>query len=697
MTQERYRTLFETLPQGVIYYAANGMIIEANPAARETLGLEAEAMITWPLVATGRAVHEDGTPFRPEDFPVTAALRTGEVIADVVMGLPHGRTGELRWLRVTAVPDARDEQGRPQRAYAMFRDVTEQLRAEAAVREGAELIGRLHEANVLGVVVAGERRVYDANDAFLDIVGYSRDDVVAGRLSRQFLTPPEWVSRDNEAIRQVRRTGAFRPYEKEYVHRDGHRVPVVVGGAVFSKSPLRWVTFVVDLTARQRAEQERAELVARERAARAEADSARERLTFLLRAGDLVAAAQDRHELLQHASKLVVDSLADFCIVFLPTEDAALTATSIAHRDHCDHRDHRDRDHDRGVMFDDLRGQPDPTIGQAAVSAAYATGTSQLVRGAAARHSRWIDLTAPALDIMARLRPRHVLVTPLIAGQRRLGVVAVGRSADRPGFSGTDIEVVEELGRRMAAGLANADTFARDHSVAETLQRSVLPDTLPEIAGLDLAVRYLPGTAGVDVGGDWYDAFALDGNRVGLAVGDVVGHNVASASVMGQVRNLLRAYAIEKYHPSDVLRCTNAALAQLLPEAMATVVYAVLDLTTGDLSYANAGHPPLVCVSGGHAEFLDDATGAMLGVPGGGSFPAGHRRLAPGTSLLFYTDGLIEDRHRDITEGLTALASAMRQAAGLAAEQTCGMVQAALVGSAPRTDDICLLAARLTG
>ena len=685
-TQERYRTLFETLPQGVVYYAADGRIIEANPAVSQILGVDAAAMRTWPLVLTGGAVREDGTPFAPAELPVMVALRTGTVVTDVVMGVQHGRSGELRWLRVTAVPDARDEDGHPQRAYAMFRDVTEHLRAEAALREGTELMAHLREANVLGVVVLGQQQVYEANDAFLDMIGYSQDDVAAGRISYQALSPPEWASSDAEAVQQMLRTGAFRPHEKEYLHPDGHRVPVLVGGAVVSRAPLRWVTFVVDLTARQRAEHERAELLARERAARAEADGARDRLTFLMRGGDLVAAARDRHEILQHSAKLVVDSLADFCLVFLPTGDGTLRATSIAHRDR-----------DRIVRVADLRDQPHPIIGRRTVSAAFSTGTSRLVRDVAAHHARWSGLASPVGDIIVALRPEDVLFTPLIAGQQKLGVVAVGRSAGQPGFVETDIGVLEELARQMAAGLANADTFARDHTVAETLQRSVLPDALPEIAGLDLAVRYLPGTDGVHVGGDWYDAFALDGHRVGLAVGDVVGHNVASASIMGQVRNLLRAYAVEHYEPCDVLRHTNMALARLLPDAMATAVYAVLDLDTGDLSYANAGHPPLVCTSGdGQAEYLDGATGTMLGAPGVGGFPAGYRQLAPGSGLLFYTDGLIEDRQRDITEGFSALASVMRQSAGQTAEQTCAAVQTALLGAAPRTDDVCLLAARLT-
>ena len=258
--------------------------------------------------------------------------------------------------------------------------------------------------------------------------------------------------------------------------------------------------------------------------------------------------------------------------------------------------------------------------------------------------------------------------------------------------------MLEELARRMAVGLANAEAAARDHTVAETLQRSVLPDTLPEIAGVDLAVRYLPGTEGVDVGGDWYDAFPLGGRRVGLAIGDVVGHNIASASIMGQLRTMLRAYAVEARGPAEVLERTSAAMARLLPDAMATAVYAVLDLSNNDLSYASAGHPPPVCASvAGHVEYLDGADGIMLGAPGGGAFRAAHTRLAPGAGLLLYTDGLIEHRRRDITEGLDALAGVMGQAAGLTAEQACSHVQARLLGATPRADDVCLLAATITG
>ena len=407
-TQERYQTLFETLPQGVIYYDVNGLILGANPAACQILGLDEDEMITWPVVTAGQAVHEDGSPLQPGEFPVTMALRTGEVVTDVVVGVKHGITGELRWLRITAVPDSRDEKGHPQRAYAMFRDLTSERRAAAALREGTELLGLLREANVIGVVVNGDDHVHDANDAFLGIIGYTREDVEAGRISREGITPPDWWEADADAHRQLTRTGAFWPYEKEYMHRDGHRVPVLVGAAVISTSPLRWVTYVVDLSARQRAEEERVLLLARERTARADAEGAKDRVSFLLQAGSLVAAAQDGHELLQHAAQLVVHSLADFCLVFLPGPQGDLRAISIAHREP-----------GGGVDFTDLRGEPVPALGEWTVRTVFTSRATQVVHDAAAQMAPHLTGRAVLRDIVARVNPGDVVITPLMAGWGR--------------------------------------------------------------------------------------------------------------------------------------------------------------------------------------------------------------------------------------------------------------------------------------
>jgi len=316
-TEERYRALVETLPLGLVHYNADGSVLWANPAAAEMLGRAPGAMTTWPLDQAGRVVHEDGSPFEADELPVAVALRTGEV-ADAVAGMPHEQTGELRWLRITAVADARDEQGRPQRAYAMLTDITKQRRAEAALRQSNRLLGRLREANVLGVIVASEKGIHEANDAYLDIIGYTRDELEAGKIHWRAITPSKWAPADDDAIEEMRRSGTYRPYEKEYVRRDGHRVPVLLGAAAIGWHPLRWTTFVVDLTARQRREQERASLLAREQAARREADTARERLAFLQRAGEMTAATRSRDDLLEQVAQLAE-------LAAMPGDDSLVT------------------------------------------------------------------------------------------------------------------------------------------------------------------------------------------------------------------------------------------------------------------------------------------------------------------------------------------------------------------------------------
>jgi PAS domain S-box-containing protein len=676
------RSLLTSMPAAVVYVSGSDLAIRfASDASswlvgdQDVLGkplsevvpeLAAQTEIFDRIMKTGEPVRSSGERIRSRHDG-----RAGQLFVDYVCqpvrDADHGIAGIL--LHVTDVT-------------AHVRDRQE---LQEAATQSADLLGRLRDANVLGVMVHGEQQVDEANDAFLDIIGYSRDDVAAGQISYQSITPPEWVEHSRSALEELRRSGAFQPFEKEYVHRDGHRVQVLVGGALISLEPLRWVAFVVDLSARQRAEQERAELLVRERAAKAEADGARERLTFLLRAGDMVAASRSRHEMLEHAAHLIVPVLGDHCVVWLADADGTLHATSLVHRDPA-----------RAPVLAEFGQHEIPPVGPMSIQIAYSTAATQVMRDAKAQLPRWGDLTPGLADILARLEAESVLSIPLLVDKRPVGVLSLTRDTDRPGFTAMDIEVVEEFARRLADGLATADAFAREHTIAETLQRSVLPDTLPSITGLDLAVCYLPATGGADVGGDWYDAFLVDGDRVGLVIGDVTGHNIGSASIMGQVRSMLRAYAIDHADPAKVMERTNMALGRLLPEALATAVYAVLDPATGELIYANAGHlPSLIATGFGEVHYLDDTTGTMLGASPDISFTAGRRRLCTGDVLLNYTDGLIENGHRDLIDGLGALAAVMRQPAARTARQACAQAQGGLLDTDSRDDDVCLLAVRL--
>jgi serine phosphatase RsbU (regulator of sigma subunit) len=441
---------------------------------------------------------------------------------------------------------------------------------------------------------------------------------------------------------------------------------------------------VVDLTARQRGEQERAELLAREQAARMAADAAQDRLALLLDAASLVAATGTPEELGDRLVQLIVPALADSCVALLPADGGVLRAAQLVHRDPA-----------RAAILEELRAIDIPADGPP-LQAALTQATTQLVTDVSVIMPGRTWAAREVTGILQRAGLGSAVVMPLLNGQRTEGAAVLGRSHGRPRFTETDVAVIEELARRLAAGWATVEAFAREHTVAETLQRALMPDAPPQIAGLDLAVRYLPATGGVHVGGDWYDVFPLGRDRVALAIGDVVGHSIGSASIMGQVRSLLRAYALEHPAPAEVMRRTNAAVCQLLPDTVATVFYAVLDPSTGDLAYANAGHPPPLLGSGqGHADYLDSASGAMLGASADADYTASSRSLAPGAKLLLYTDGLIEDRRRDIAEGFGALARVMRRSPAQTAEQTCQFVQTAMLGTGTRTDDVCILTIRL--
>jgi GAF domain-containing protein len=406
-----------------------------------------------------------------------------------------------------------------------------------------------------------------------------------------------------------------------------------------------------------------------------------ERSGILLDAVALAAATGDRQELLQRITEFVVPSLADYCIVYL-AGDERLRAAAVANR-------HPGRD----AAFARVREYPISITGPMPAQVAYRTGRVQLVPDITVHSAGWAEREPDLADVLARPHVQSALAAPMTAGGQRLGALVMGRDGSRAPFGDSDIAMAGELSRGLAAALAHADAFTRDRAVAEILQRSLLPETLPAVPGLGLAVRYLPAADGAAVGGDWYDAFPLDAHRVGLVIGDVFGHSITSASVMGQVRTLLRTCILDHPSPGEVLRRANLALEQLLPEAMATVACVVLDPATGEFTYASAGHPPPLVTTATTAEYLDGGAGIMLGTGTDAPFPAAKCRLPVGSGLLLYTDGLIEDRRRDIGVGMRALAGALRRAAPRTAEQICTTAHKAMLGAGPRTDDICLLAA----
>ena len=236
------------------------------------------------------------------------------------------------------------------------------------------------------------------------------------------------------------------------------------------------------------------------------------------------------------------------------------------------------------------------------------------------------------------------------------------------------------------------EVYEIEHTIAETLQRSLLPERLPEIEGLRLVPRYLP--AGKAIGGDWYDALERMDGRVALIVGDVVGHGLRAAATMGQMRNAFRAYGLIESSPAEVMARVNR-LVMSGEEAMATVLYLVLDRETGEVTYSAAGHPPPLVLAPDGARFLEGGRSMPIGAADPAVFREATGVVPPGSTLLLYTDGLVERRGVPLEDSLEALV----EAAGEAEEdldKLCDRVVGAVLPKLQPSDDVALLAVRPT-
>jgi PAS domain S-box-containing protein len=257
------------------------------------------------------------------------------------------------------------------------------------------------------------------------------------------------------------------------------------------------------------------------------------------------------------------------------------------------------------------------------------------------------------------------------------------------GYVGTAIDIHE---RKEAE--ARLRQFAeREHTIAETLQRSLLPERLPEIDGLEIAARYRPAGRGAAVGGDWYDALERADGRVALVVGDVVGHGLRAAAIMGQLRNAFRAYGLAEASPAEVMARVNRLVMSGEEEVMATALYLVLDRETGDVSFASAGHPPPLVLSPEGARFLEGGRAVPVGAAEPGIFRETTAVLPPGASLLLYTDGLVERRDTPLEERLGELAEAAGRGEG-GLEALCEALLERVLGQHDPADDVALLAVR---
>jgi phosphoserine phosphatase RsbU/P len=296
-----------------------------------------------------------------------------------------------------------------------------------------------------------------------------------------------------------------------------------------------------------------------------------------------------------------------------------------------------------------------------------------------------VDHTTVLNPILWARGIRSMMGVPMVAGGRVIGVMHVGSLTSRR-FTGDDVELLQLAADRAAAAVQSM-TARTDRLAAAALQRSLVPAAPPAVPGAELAARYVPGDGGV--GGDWYDVFTLPSGELCVVMGDVAGSGLKAAVIMGRMRSALRAYALETQDPAEVLARLDRKMQHFEPEAMATVLYAVIDPALDQMRVGLAGHfPPVIACPGQPAELARVAGGLVIGISPEVRRPVTTVSIPPGALVCFYTDGLVERPGEPIDAGLARLCQAV---VAEPPEAACAAVMRALVGGEPARDDIALL------
>jgi sigma-B regulation protein RsbU (phosphoserine phosphatase) len=298
-----------------------------------------------------------------------------------------------------------------------------------------------------------------------------------------------------------------------------------------------------------------------------------------------------------------------------------------------------------------------------------------------------VDHSIVLNPILRQRGVRSLLGVPLVVQGDTLGVLHVGTLKPRL-FSSDDEALLQLVGDRVALAI-HVGLYERERAVARTLQRSLLPEKLPALPGFRLAARYLAAPGG-DVGGDWYDSFLLPAGSIAVAIGDVAGRGLGAASVMGKLRNALRAYALELSSPSDVLQRMNRLVQHLDPEDMATAFYGTIDPVDLTFRFSSAGHmPPIIREPDGTVRIVTMEGGPPFGVPSDWSFTDAAEQLHPGTSVVLFTDGLIERRDASLDDGFLWLSELCRPER--TPEERCDMILDGLTADGHLDDDVAFL------
>ncbi len=438
-----------------------------------------------------------------------------------------------------------------------------------------------------------------------------------------------------------------------------------------------------------------------------------DRLRFVGAATRRIARGMDLDEIVMGLCRATVPTFADAILVYLreplPVGDERPTGPLVLRLRRTD-RIPAERDTENGFT---PAAAPEPseleTVGSELCEVRPGSALAEVLRGVRPVFTDTPAARAALPELLGDGRDfavpdgRRAILAPLRGRRRVIGAALFLRGPERIAFEADDLLVAAQLATHSALGIDKAVLYGREAYIADELQRTMLPENLPRCTGVRLASRYLPAAETARVGGDWYDAIPLPGSRVALVVGDVMGHSMTSAAIMGQLRTTAQTLAGLDLPPQEVLHHLDEQAQRLGTDRMATCLYAVYDPVSHRITVANAGHPPPVLLHlGGHAEVLRVPAGAPIGV-GGVDFEAVELDAPAGATLLLYTDGLVESRLRDVWTGIEQLRERLAVTAQLTGpdhppplEALCDEVLD-MLGPGDRDDDIALLAARFDG
>ncbi len=418
------------------------------------------------------------------------------------------------------------------------------------------------------------------------------------------------------------------------------------------------------------------------------AERARQRFALLAEAGERIGTTLDLRHAARGLAQLLVPQLADTAVVLLLEEVLAPDDVGASAHDllHCL------ATAGAGPATPARLSAPEMTH-RIPPGSVYATVLAE-------RRSGTVPLPLPLMDdgypeppaaLFGRGVPGIARVIPLTARGKVLGLVIATRAGGEP-FDEQDTVLVDELVARAALNIENARLYASRHQAAVTLQRSLLRP-LPTVPGLELASGYVPASRENEVGGDWTEAFTLPGGRIGLIIGDVMGHGIRAAAVMGQLRTVARTLALQDLPGDRLLHHLDDAVTDLGESELATCVYAVYDRAASTCVITRAGHPPPVLADAdGAVRFLHGSCGAPLGAPHEAPFESEQVSLRPGATLVLYTDGLIESHDHDVDHGMRLLARALGEPSQTLQEVRDGLLTQLLPTSPD--DDVAVLLAR---